>query len=403
MHAGEGASRGAGPSSRWQPSDWAARARALSSALCVMLGSALLVVLVACGPSAASRAPSAPPPAPPADQPAAWQQTLAAAKREGAVSVAGPPQPAERETILRFREAYPDIALEYVGLTGQYYLHRVESERANGIHSWDAYIGGVSTQYDYIPKGYFQPIKPNLILPEVLDDQSWRGGFGAGFTDVGKQYVYAFTQYVTTLIKVNRTLVPESQLPSAAGLFDPRWRGKIVIYDPRSGGAGLLALTALRQEFGDDAVRTLLVDQQPAFSTDKRQFTEWVVRGRYPIGIGVVDPYLAPFWEEGLGKDVQTLETRIQVVTPGSGGLVVMSDAPHPNAAKVFVNWLLGRDAQAAWAKLAATNSRRADVEPGSPEALPDLGRPGDYADYNTEAGNPIMRDTQRFSMRVIP
>ena len=45
------------------------------------------------------------------------------------------------------------------------------------------------------------------------------------------------------------------------------------------------------------------------------------------------------------------------------------------------MNWLLGRDAQAAWVKLAATNSRRADVAPGSPEALPDLQRPGDYAD----------------------
>jgi hypothetical protein len=124
--------------------------------------------------------------------------------------VAGPPQPAEREAILRFREAYPDIALKYVGLLGQDYLHRVETERSTGIYSWDAFIDGVSTQYDYIPKGYFQPIKPNIILPEVRDDKSWIGGFDAGFTDVGKQYVYAFTQYVTTLIKVNRTLVPRA-------------------------------------------------------------------------------------------------------------------------------------------------------------------------------------------------
>ncbi len=394
MDVVRGACRVAGRTGR-RPSGCAWLARAL-------LGG-LLVALLACGPSAGARPTAAAPPAASADQSAEWQQTVAAAKREGAVTVAGPPQPAEREAILRFREAYPDIALEYVGLLGQDYLHRVETERANGIYSWDIFIGGVSTQYDYIPKGYFQPIKPAIILPEVRDDRYWLGGFDAGYTDVGKQYVYAFTQYVTTLLKVNRTLVPESELSSAAGLFDPRWRGKIVIYDPRSGGAGLLAITALRQEFGDDAVHTLLVDQQPVFSTDKRQFTEWVVRGRYPIGIGVVDPYLAPFWEEGLAKDVKTLESGIKVVTPGSGGLVVMDNAPHPNAAKVFVNWLLGRDAQAAWAKLAATNSRRADVEPGSPDALPDPTRPGDYADYNTEVGNPTMRDTQRFSMSVIP
>jgi hypothetical protein len=113
---------------------------------------ALLVGLAACAPSVGRPTGAAPPAAPAAESPE-WQQTLAAARREGAVTVAGPPQPAEREAIMRFREAYPDIALEYVGLLGQDYLHRVETEYPNGIRNWDVFIGGVSTQYDYIPKG----------------------------------------------------------------------------------------------------------------------------------------------------------------------------------------------------------------------------------------------------------
>jgi iron(III) transport system substrate-binding protein len=364
---------------------------------------ALSLAAVNCAPP---QRPAAPPVSAPAAAPAAateWGQTLAAAKREGAVTVAGPPQQAEREVLEGFRQAYPDIQLEYSGLIGSQYSSRVAAERTGNIYAWDLFIGGASEQYAHIPQGWYQPLKPAVILPEVLDDGKWLGGFDGGFADAGKQYVYSFTWYVTNLLKVNRTSIPESELNSAEQLLDPKWRGRIVVYDPRAGGAGLLAFSALRQQLGDEGIRKILVDQQPVFSTDKRQFTEWVVRGRYPIGIGVVDPYLAPFLEEGLGKDVGNLRTQVEVLTGGSGNLVLMDRAPHPNATKVFVNWLLSAPTQTAWAQKAVTNSRRLDVPSGSPETKPDPARLGNYVDFNSEVGNPFMRDTQTFSERVIP
>ncbi len=333
---------------------------------------------------------------------ATWDQVLAAAKKEGTLTLGGPPQDAERSVIMKFRQAYPDIKLEYTGTTSDQLMPRLEAERAAGTYAWDAFVGGVSTQYPYIPKGFFQPFKEQVLLPDNLNDANWLAGFDGGFADKGKKYVYTITSYVTSLIKVNRTAVPESQLNTAQELLDPKWKGKIVIYDPRAGGAGTLAMSALRRELGEDALPKLLVDQQPVLSTDKRQFTEWVVRARYPIGIGVVDPYLAPFLDEGLGKDVKTLPTRIQVLTPGSGGVVVIDHAPHPNAAKVFVNWLLSKDVQADWAKTADTNSRRLDVPAGSPETKPNPARLKDYIDFNSETGNPFMRETQSLSQKLV-
>jgi ABC-type Fe3+ transport system substrate-binding protein len=54
-----------------------------------------------------------------------------------------------------------------------------------------------------------------------------------------------------------------------------------------------------------------------------------------------------------------------------SGSLVwLMNRAPHPNAARVFINWLLTREAQAAWAKELQTNSRFTGVEPGDPHTV---------------------------------
>jgi len=362
-------------------------------------------LLTACGGAAAPASQASAPKASGGAEgwQATWDQTLAAAKKEGTVTVAGPPQEAERSVLLTFLFSYPDIKLEYTGITDQEFLARATAERSAGTYAWDLIIGGVSERYPYAAKGFWQPIKDNLILPEVTDDNKWLGGFDAGYFDNDKKYVYSFISSITDNVRANRTAVPESQLPTVEGLTDPRWKGKIVVYDPRAGGGGLVAVTSLRKQLGDEALKTILVDQQPVFSTDKRQFTEWVVRARNPIGIGVSDGYLAPFREQGLGGDVKRIPGKIHVIGAESGGVSVMDRTPHPNAAKIFLNWLLSRETQAAWAKRAATNSRRLDVESGNLDNKPDQTHLSDYVDFNSERNNAFMRDTQKLAQTIIP
>lgn len=332
-----------------------------------------------------------------------WQKVLAAAKKEGQVTLAGPPQGAERSVIMKFQKAYPDIRLGYTGAISGPFMSRVQTERNGGVYTWDVFIGGAGTAISYSHKGFFQPVRPNLILPEVIDDSKWLGGFEAGFQDKAKKYMYSFTMYVSNLLRVNRSVIPVSELNSAKGLLDPRWKGKFVVYDPRDGGGGLNALAALRAELGDDAMKVLLVDQKPVLSTDKRQLTEWIVRGQYPIGIGIADPYLAPFLEIGLGKDVARMETRISPMSPGSGVLFIMSSNPHPNATKVFVNWLLSQEVQHDWAETANTNSRRLDVPAGEPETVPDLAKMADYRTFNAEGDDDVFRaETLKIARKLL-
>jgi len=49
-------------------------------------------------------------------------------------------------------------------------------------------------------------------------------------------------------------------------------------------------------------------------------------------------------------------------VSDSFGGVSLMNRAPHPNAGKVFINWLLGKAGQTAWSKAMEQVSRRADV-----------------------------------------
>ncbi len=77
---------------------------------------------------------------------------------------------------------------------------------------------------------------PSMMLPEVRDPKHWWGGHI--WADNAKRYVYSFTAYMTETIWYNTTLVKPEEIASWDSLLDPKWKGKIVILDPRSPGSG---------------------------------------------------------------------------------------------------------------------------------------------------------------------
>ena len=337
---------------------------------------------------------------------AKWEETLAAAKKDGRVVVAGPPLAGHREAIVKFQEAFPQIRLEYSGMAPVQFEPRVQRERELGQYLWDILITGLTatTFTVQIPAGWYDPLKPALILPEVLDDKKWLGGFDGGFMDRGKRHTYGFALNVSRNIHVNWDFVPEAALQKVEDLLNPRWKGKVVWNDPRVRGAGNFTLTHIRKVLGDNVVKRLLVDQEPVITQDLRQLAEWTVRGRYPIGIGASSTDVVRFQQEGVGLNVRTLKPPSDAVTPSWGGVMLMNRAPHSNAAKVFLNWLLGREAQEAWAKLGAANSRRLDVPPGDPERAVDPKRlDKDYLNLSSEENAGLTADAIKFAQKLIP
>ena len=300
-----------------------------------------------------------------------WEQVVAAAKKEGKVAVNTFTGQAYGRVFKLFTQAYPEIKLEHTNLEPVDFVPRVTAERKAGLYTWDVATMPMTTALQVLkPAGVWDPIRPAILAPDARKDANWRGGFQAGFLDKDKHLAYAFTLVRAVGIFVNVDQVKDGELKSFKDLLAPKWKGKIAISDPRVIGSTFWPLTIARLKLGDGIMRELLVDQEPVLSRDRNQLTEFMVRGRYPIAIGLNALALQDFQGHGVGKNVKT-QLLPEVDYQSSGSAVwLLNKAPRPNAARVFINWLLTRDAQAAWAKELQTNSRFAGVEPGDPHAV---------------------------------
>jgi iron(III) transport system substrate-binding protein len=307
---------------------------------------------------------------------AEWQKTLAAAKQEGKVTVAGPPGSEYRKALTAFSKSHPDIQLDYVGIQGRDFAPRIMQERRAGQFLWDVHIGGPNTMFNVLlPAKALDPLRPALILPEVSADKSWRNGFDDGWMDDEAKHAYGFIGYLQYVAYVNRDAIAEKEFSKTEDLWHPKWKGKIVWHDPRREGTGTNQGAVVLVNFGEEALTRLFRDQAIVLTEDYRQLAEWVVRGRYPIGIGINLPNLQTFQNEGLGKNVKPFkDPKFASTIPGFGTVSLVNRGPHPNAARVYLNWLLSKEAQSLYAQTSGQSSRRLDAQAVDPEVTPEAG-----------------------------
>jgi len=211
------------------------------------------------------------------------------------------------------------------------------------------------------------------IRNDVKDESKWDRGYEFGWVDKEKQYAYGFGMNVPLQWWMNTDLVREDEIKSIQDLLAPKFKGKIIFTDIRSGFTATQA-TALRLNLGEEFLKKLYVDQQPVYQRDNRLLTEAMVKGQYAIGTGVLIPVLEEFQKQGLGKNLKQFNIIEASSMNMSHQVFMLKGAPHPNATKVFVNWLLSKDGQTAFAKATRENSRRTDVPDGDPVTKPKPG-----------------------------
>jgi iron(III) transport system substrate-binding protein len=286
---------------------------------------------------------------------AEWERVLEAARKEGRVVVAGVPTEEARQAGTELFEQRYGITVQYETLGGPQYtalLERMRVERAAGQYLWDLVMVGTGVwPASFIPMGLMESIEPALILPEVKDPRSWR--FGLEFTDQEKLGLVMMPHTMETLI-VNTRLVPGDELRSFKDLLEPKWRGQIIIHDPRIPGSGQASTAFLffHKDLGPDYLRAL-VTQDLQILRDARQELDLIGQGRRAVCIGCSMVVAAPLIEKGLPiATVPPQQLREGgYLSSASANVGLFNRAPHPNAAKVYVNWLLGREGQTALAK----------------------------------------------------
>jgi iron(III) transport system substrate-binding protein len=291
-----------------------------------------------------------------------WDKTVEGAKREGKVVVSVPTSAELRKEFEHgFQKKFFGIELELSVARGASNINKIVEEQKAGIRSIDLHVGGTtSIVTGLLAANLLEPVPPSMLLPEVSDPKNWWGGHI--WVDNAKKYIYSFTAYMTETVWYNSTLVRPEEIVSWDSLLDPKWKGKIAILDPRTPGSGESTWAFLLKIKGEPFL-TKLAAQEMMVGRNLRQLGEAVARGKAAISIGVSYYTYLPFIKAGLPvRSLSNIKEGYYAAT-GSGNFAIIKNGPHPNASKVFVNWLLSKEGQAAFSKAMGQPTRRFDVD----------------------------------------
>jgi iron(III) transport system substrate-binding protein len=359
-----------------------ARRGAARGWLAALVGLALAAL--ACAPAPAARLPDRPD-APTATAGASgaggaseWDALVAAARQEGTVAVLGPPTPDLRRRAPEAFQRRFGVTLEYVGQASSDYAARLLSERSAGVYSADVVVSGANTMYEVIADsgriengamGMLAPLRPALMLPEVLDPAKYRTGKPL-FMDPAEQYVLRTANYSNHDVAVNTDQVRPADIVTPQDLLKPEYRGKMAAYDPTIPGAGISDAIYKYERLGRDYVKRLFVDQEVFFTRDHRQTADLLAHGSRPLAMYLQGQAIGDLQEQGLPVTaLPHLQGLAPAVTGGFSYVGLLDRAPHPNAAKLFVNWMTSREGQQLWQEAQRQASTRNDLdETGMPD-----------------------------------
>src|SRR5262245_12712134 len=299
-----------------------------------------------------------------------WEKTLKAAETEGEVSVYVVDYP--RLTDSQFQRFYPKIRLNMIdGPSGPALASRLMAERRAGKYQADLYIAGQGTHVSILyPAKALAPMPPAFILPEVKDESKWFKGKHR-FVDPDTRHSFVFQGHRGLYISVNTQQAKAEQIKSWWDLINPAWKGKIIGYDPTIAGVArnVLWYLSMNKFLGPDFMSKLYGDMQLTLSRDHRQLVDWLASGKAAICVPCDDAELSAAREQRLPVESVTHTLKEgDYIAGGQGVISLITPAPHPHAAQIFLNWFLSKEGQSLYQEQSVksgqrnANSRRTDI-----------------------------------------
>ncbi len=282
-----------------------------------------------------------------------WAKSVVAAKKEGKLGVFLYQRGNIEAAVKAFEKQYPDIQVTVASVPAAETGPRVMAERRAGKYLWDVCICGPTTPYAVLyPAKALDSIKPALMLPEVLDESKWWSG-KHHYMDPDRQYIFVFLGTVDMPnLYYNKNLVDPKEFRSYWDLVNAKWRGKILALDPRQPGRQRVGARFLYHipELGPGFLTRLFAETDITLSRDDRQAMDWLAVGKFPLCLFCGDIETARAQRLPVEEFNTYKWKESPAIYSGSNGtLTLMNQAPHPNAARLFINWLLSREGQTSF------------------------------------------------------
>ncbi|MBI4527765.1 MAG: ABC transporter substrate-binding protein [Deltaproteobacteria bacterium] len=256
---------------------------------------------------------------------------------------------AQNEVIERFRKKYPFISkIRAIRPQSSAMRNRLLSEARAGKGSDVDVVGGNADIMDYLgDKGFLTRYKS----PEM-------GALVQGLKDPQDRWsAFYVNPFVTAY---NRNLVAPKDIPKKWDDFlNPQWKGKIAFYREEYAWFSNFLAWAGREK-GLEYMRRL-AGQNVQLREGHSLMSQLLAAGEYPIIFVTYGPRIATMKAEGAPVDWVALDP---VFAQGIA-MGIYTKAKHPNAARLYVDYMLSREVQQEiWVNGFWKHSARTDVVP---------------------------------------
>ena len=295
---------------------------------------------------------------------------IEAAKSEGKMSYYTTMTLSQSKKVVdAFQKKYPFITPELFRGGGDEVLNRIQNEARGGLYAWDV----VSTRGDSVLAfeqsklitPYRSPESKFIDKDMVDDDGYWAA--------------YYVNPYV---LGYNTKLVKKDEVPKTyEQLLDPKWKGRKISIDDSAYGLLAGLMHAWGKEKAIEYFKKLAA-QDPVVQRGNTNRVQLTMAGEFPLIIAYA-PTIQRETSKGHPMDWVPLEPVPVQVNP----MMLAAKAPHPNAGKLFIDFLLSKQGQEMLVGFRRIPVRE-DVDADPPRLFKGYKRivehPEDYKDFNT-------------------
>lgn len=288
---------------------------------------------------AASPAAAASPAVKPAASPAAAGNEAAlaeAARREGRGLLYAVSDPATSQaTLAAFKEKY-GIEVEFVRLTSGPLAQRYAAEaEANNVQADMLITSDPAFMEQATTRGWLTRLSPADVplLAQFPQQYVTESTAVVAFTPAG--------------IAWNKNLVSDADAPKTwQDVLNPKWRGQVLMLEPKGSAPVLEWLTVMRETQGDDFLRKL-AGQQPQMVASAVTASQQLAAGAAAITVPAVHATIVPLLRQG--APVQ--EAFPSPTSPAASVAGISARAPRPNVARLLLNFYLSNEGQTIFNK----------------------------------------------------